>query len=489
MSAPPAAPAPAPFRLRALDILRGVAILLMCLSGRVPFGELALPAWMYHAQNPPPSGALNTAIAGYTWVDLVFPMFLFSMGVAIPIALSGRMARGLSGWRVGLGALGRMGALLAFAIYFQHVTPGVFTNGTATTRALVALLAFAIPFAVYTRLPDGWPAAWRWGLRAAGIAAAAALLASLTYRELRGTTAFSLYRSNIILVVLANMAFFGSVGWMLTRGNTVARLALMGVLTAALLAAVVPGSWLAPIVAPPFLGQSLAWAYNFTFLKYLLIVLAATLTGERLLVWVRERPAAGDALDRTGLLALASLLLAAVVFAHVGLQARWTMATPFGLAVLMGAAWWLCPAPTTSDGRLLRWLHAWSMVWMLIGLLCEPVDGGIKKSPAGTPYNFSYYFVSLALSQMCLMMLVITADLLGWRRGFGALNATGQNPMLAYLGINNLVEPLFTLTGLNALAPRVLTTPWAMGAFALAKTVVLALLTALFTRWRLVWRS
>jgi predicted acyltransferase len=36
---------------------------------------------------PPPDHKFNPAIPGITWVDLVFPFFLFSMGVAIPLAL------------------------------------------------------------------------------------------------------------------------------------------------------------------------------------------------------------------------------------------------------------------------------------------------------------------------------------------------------------------------------------------------------------------
>lgn len=37
----------APRRACALDALRGLAILGMILSGQLPFGEKALPAWMY----------------------------------------------------------------------------------------------------------------------------------------------------------------------------------------------------------------------------------------------------------------------------------------------------------------------------------------------------------------------------------------------------------------------------------------------------------
>src|SRR5688500_18995734 len=70
-------------RATALDALRGLAILGMVLVAAEPL--FVLPAWMYHAQNPPPSHAMNTDIAGFTWPDLVFPVFMFTLGAAIPL--------------------------------------------------------------------------------------------------------------------------------------------------------------------------------------------------------------------------------------------------------------------------------------------------------------------------------------------------------------------------------------------------------------------
>ena len=65
-------------RAYSLDALRGYAILTMVLSATVVYG--ILPAWMYHAQEPPPTHAYQPDLAGLTWVDLVFPFFLFAMG-------------------------------------------------------------------------------------------------------------------------------------------------------------------------------------------------------------------------------------------------------------------------------------------------------------------------------------------------------------------------------------------------------------------------
>lgn len=89
-------------RSLALDALRGFAILMMILSGQIPFHINTLPAWMYHAQVPPPEHKWIPTLPGITWVDLVFPFFLFAMGAAFPIALSRRLDQGISKWKISI---------------------------------------------------------------------------------------------------------------------------------------------------------------------------------------------------------------------------------------------------------------------------------------------------------------------------------------------------------------------------------------------------
>ena len=55
-------------RAESLDALRGLAIILMVLSSMQAFG--ILPAWMYHAQVPPPDHVFNPGLPGISWVDL-----------------------------------------------------------------------------------------------------------------------------------------------------------------------------------------------------------------------------------------------------------------------------------------------------------------------------------------------------------------------------------------------------------------------------------
>jgi predicted acyltransferase len=99
-------------RNESVDALRGFAVLTMVLSGSIAFGDV-LPAWMYHAQVPPPDHTFNPAIPGITWVDLVFPFFLFSMGAAIPLSFQAHFQTGAPRFTV-LAVAARRLVLLAF---------------------------------------------------------------------------------------------------------------------------------------------------------------------------------------------------------------------------------------------------------------------------------------------------------------------------------------------------------------------------------------
>ena len=79
-------------RAYALDALRGYAIITMVLSATIV--TQVLPGWMSHAQTPPPDHIFNPSLPGITWVDLVFPFFLFAMGAAFPFSIGKRAEKG-----------------------------------------------------------------------------------------------------------------------------------------------------------------------------------------------------------------------------------------------------------------------------------------------------------------------------------------------------------------------------------------------------------
>lgn len=58
-----------------------------------------------------------------TFVDLVFPAFLFIVGMSIPLALGGRLVKGEAPWKTLLHVLIRTLSLLAIGILMVHETP------------------------------------------------------------------------------------------------------------------------------------------------------------------------------------------------------------------------------------------------------------------------------------------------------------------------------------------------------------------------------
>jgi heparan-alpha-glucosaminide N-acetyltransferase len=88
MSLPSIATEPPPGRVASVDALRGLTILLMVFVNDL---GPAAPSWMHHIK---PSDA-----DGMTLADLVFPWFLFIVGVSIPLAFERARAIGTPVWK------------------------------------------------------------------------------------------------------------------------------------------------------------------------------------------------------------------------------------------------------------------------------------------------------------------------------------------------------------------------------------------------------
>lgn len=117
-------------RASSLDALRGYAILTMVLSGSIAWG--VLPGWMYHAQVGPRSNfVFDGSIYGITWVDLVFPFFLFAMGAAFPFSIGNKYRKGSSRWKIVYDSVLR-GFRLTFFCYLHSTylsLGGIFSTG------------------------------------------------------------------------------------------------------------------------------------------------------------------------------------------------------------------------------------------------------------------------------------------------------------------------------------------------------------------------
>lgn len=250
-------------RAYSLDALRGYAILTMVLSATVAGG--ILPGWMYHAQTPPPTHEFNPLLPGLTWVDLVFPFFLFAMGAAFPFSIKKRREKGESRLRLVIDAVLRGFQLAFFAIFIQHFYPYMLSSPQDLRSWLLAIICFAVLFPMFMRLP--WNA-HRWvhvAVKVGAYAVAAIMLAFTDY----AAGAFNLYTSNIIILLLANMAVFGSIVYIFTMDNWLARIVVMAILLGITLGGDIAGSWTKAV----FDYSPLPWLYKFDYLKYLFIVL------------------------------------------------------------------------------------------------------------------------------------------------------------------------------------------------------------------------
>jgi heparan-alpha-glucosaminide N-acetyltransferase len=102
---------PATPRLQSLDVLRGLNIFVMLFVNDLA-GVFGAPGWMKHVS--PPSAD------GMTFVDVVFPAFLFIAGLALPLALERRFARGDSTLAVFRHLLSRTLTLLLLGVFMVN---------------------------------------------------------------------------------------------------------------------------------------------------------------------------------------------------------------------------------------------------------------------------------------------------------------------------------------------------------------------------------
>ncbi len=486
-NATPNSPAP-PNRAYALDALRGIAILAMLLSGQVPFDH-PLPGWMYHAQEQPPYFENNLLAYGITWVDLVFPFFLFSMGAAFPLAFTRRMEQGMPTWKLGVAILERGFLLGFFALYVEAIRPYTISHHPTTGIWWLALLGFGLLFPILTRLPDKWPVAVRWGIKLAGWVGAILLLALVQYpADSKLGTGFNLGRSDIIIIVLTNMAVFGSIVWMVTRKHLLPRLGLLGILLAIRLSNMpLP---LAGWVSDIWKMSPAPWLYHLYYLQYLCIVIPGTIAGDLILNWTRQTSAAatqraGEGWSSARLVFIGLLMFGFVLELLIGLKSRVLVPTTVATFALCGLGWWLMAKPTNDTERLYKSLFLWAIYWLVLGLFFEPYEGGIRKDKA----TVSYYFVTSGLANCLFIGLSIVIDVFKRRRWLQLFIDNGQNPMIAYAGINNFIIPVLMLTTVNQILADFDTTPWRGFWKGLTVTLLMAITVSFLTRRKIFWRT
>ncbi len=459
-------------RDQSLDALRGFAILTMVFSSAIAFGGV-LPAWMYHAQLPPPKHVFIPMLPGITWVDLVFPFFLFTMGAAIPLSLARLEKEGASFGRVLWVAARRLLLLTFFAFFSVHMRANVLSAAPATGDYLLSIAGFVLMcFQFYEYKGEK-----QWTLFAAlKILAFAIAVFLLYYLPFKGT-GFSLSRVDIIILVLGNMAFFGTLIWWVTRKNPVLRIALLPFVMAIFLGATEKGSW-----NEAFLNYSpLPWMYKFYYLKYLFIILPGTLAGEWLLQAMKEEKKEES---RSGVLLAGFLSFALSVTSVCFLFSR-MLVLNLGITVLLCLLIYVVLKRAAAGNISLQKFFTAGVYLLLLGLFFEAYEGGIKKDKS----TFSYYFVTSGLSFFMLMGLYSLQYIKAGMSVVHYLGMNGRNPMVAYVTGNLLLIPLLHLTGGMEVLNSLNTTAWGGFLRGVIFTGIVSLVTIFFVKRKWYWKT
>jgi predicted acyltransferase len=411
-------------RLQEIDLLRGFAVIGMVFSGILPFNGV-LPAWMYHAQVPPPKHIFNPNLPGLTWVDLVFPFFLFSMGAVIPAVLPQTIEReGIKNTFLQL--FKRFLLLLALAVFSFNFAP-LRNIGAGEVADVAGIAAYASLFLVFFRHPD-WLPLRALSLKVSGLF----LLLGLVYMKIVFWGGLDIKNNDSILRVLANVYFVGALLWYVSKENELLRVGFIFMVLAAYLGDMDGGymqniwRWQDPWhLVSPYL------------LKYLIIFLLGTLAGD----WLLKKESLAEKIPFQWDYFILSIALTLSVL--VGLFNRSLELTL--LSCLLAISFFYYRQKWKKKGSVDKNKIFYVGIFILFcGLFMEPFQGGIKKDPS----TLSYFFISsgIAFVWVHAFMKMETSKLSIF---LFPIQSIGKNALMAYFMAGFLLIPLFNISGLG----------------------------------------
>ncbi len=467
-----------PVRAHSLDALRGYAIMTMILSATEAFK--VLPPWMYHAQLPPPDHLFSPATYGITWVDLIFPFFLFSMGAAIPLSLGRQYDKGTSRRVLAWKSVLRWLKLSFFAVFIMHAFPFMLGYGQPWLCYAVPLVCFALLCLMFMPNPFGLS---RWGACAVKTLAYAAGCAVVWFQPYSNGLPFQFTDTDIIIMILANVSLTGALIYLATIRRPWHRLALLPFIAALFMSAPTAGSW-----ASWLMHSSLVpWLYEIPYQEYLLIIIPGTVAGEWMAEWLRtDRQETVSGKGGVPLWIVALLALAVVVANVVFLYAR-LLVLNLAVTVLLAAAllWLSGKGGDGSDSRYRARLCKAGSYLLLLGLFIEAYEGGIRKDDV----TMSYLLVTCGLAFFALLFFTIVCDHYHIRWISLPLELTGRNPMVAYVSSSMVVIPVLALVQLYPFIEAMSGHAWSGLLKGILLTAASMAFTAWFTRKKWYWKT
>ena len=457
-----------------LDALRGYAIFTMILSGSIAYGP-SLPAWMFHAQVPPPSHQFNPSLPGITWVDLVFPFFIFCMGAAMPIAMQ-KFVVSNSYKNVVITSFRRFGLLVFFALFLEHFkSPNINAQPTSTTYFLT-LIGYLLMFFSFSKLTSFVDKKIETIIN---LSAMVIGVGCLIWLPLNNGVGFQIGKSDIIIIVLANMALFGTIIWWITRNNLLLRIGILPFIMAIFLGSKIPESWNALLynLTPE------SAVYKFYFLKYLFILIPGTIAGDWLLKYKDVN--SEDFKNNNSFKLFAGILLSVVLCNVLFLFSRQLVLNLFITIGLLIVAKFVFNKMILSNKKIVEQFFYAGVFALLLGLSFEAFEGGIKKDFS----TYSYYFVTVGLAFFSLIVLAALQALPIGKNIHRFFVLTGQNPMMAYVSGSLLLMPIMHLTDINTYWDAMNSNSMLGFLKGFSFTMIVCLITIPFTKKGMIWKS
>lgn len=453
-------------RIITIDILRGITIFAMILCANIGY-QSDLPAWMFHGQTPPPTYAFNPDIPGITWVDLVFPFFLFTMGAAFPLAMRKRLENGASRWSVTGSLLKRWLTLTIFAIVLGNAYMIGSSPRPAAVKGIFSIVLWGVMFLSLVRVKDEKKTKLLNNTGMLLLVAMAVLATDWLGLKL------SRWNSDVIIMILANVAFFGGLIWMFTKDS----LSLRWLILLFIIALKALSSYTPQVLSCVPSMNGIGWFFSWGYLQYLVIALAGSIAGDML--QKHSRTEHKDDIDACHI-AAGIIALAAMLVQLWGLFTRHILAD-FIISAVLGAAFIVL---TWKRRNIVSALGYFGFAFMLVGIIFDPIDGGITKDYC----NLAYLLTTTGMT--ALTGAFVLALELKWNIKGRGLSGCGQNPMLAYCVTNFFTGPILAMLGIGAWLDAIsLGSPfWGM-IRGLVYTLLMVAVTCFFTKKKLFWRS
>ena len=361
--------------------------------------------------------------------------------------------------------------LSAFALVLGNAYGTWATTLPGTQTYIFMITVWLVMFMALVRIRTG-AEGWRRHLGTAVNIAGAAMIAALAFIRVRCfNVALDKWSCDVIIMILANVALFGGLLWMLTKDNMRLRW-----LVISFIAAVKALDSYSPEVlsfVPSF--ERIGWFFRSDYLQYLLIALPGSVIGDMLMKGCQERTVFSPKVIFAGILAIS-----AVILQLWGLFAR-EVAADFIITATAAAAY---IALTWKEKNLASRIALIGWILLLAGIAFDPIDGGITKDHC----NLSYLFTTGGMAALTTSFLLMLELGFGMKGKF--LAGVGQNPMIAYTITSFLIGPVLALCGLLPKLDAISTGSqfWGIGRGIIITGLMMAG-TYMFTRLKVFWKS